>query len=139
MQPVVVAAISLAGAFIGAALSYVYSRSLEARKQLAAQRALAYIDFFRAVAAVSQNRTQEQLALAADAKTRICISGSAQVVQRLAEFERSGANLSNTVSRSSLIKLVSAMRRDVVLSDAMLNHTDLSDILFGLDRDGAIR
>lgn len=68
-----IAALSLAGVLIGAALQYAFGQRLEHRKQFGVQRSQAYTDFFRAMSALAQDRSKEQLALAADAKTRICI------------------------------------------------------------------
>jgi hypothetical protein len=131
IQALMVAALSLLSVLIGAALQYAFGQRLEARKQLSAQRAQAYIDFFRATAALGQGRTKEQLVLAADAKTRICIYGSATVVQRLGDFERTGATAANAAGQAALIALMGAMREDVTDSGISLRREDLIHILFG--------
>jgi hypothetical protein len=133
-QALMVAALSLLSVLIGAALQYAFGQRLEARKQLSAQRAQAYIDFFRATAALGQGRSKEQLVLAADAKTRICIYGSATVVQRLGDFERTGATAANAGGQEALIALIAlmgAMREDVTNSGISLRQDDLIHILFG--------
>jgi hypothetical protein len=131
MQTLLVAALPLIGVLIGAALQYAFGQRLEARKQLGVQKAQAYIDFFRAVYALGQNRSKEQLALAADAKTRICIYGSVAVVQRLGDFERAGANAATATGQATLIELMEAMREDVTNSGTSLRQEDLMHILFG--------
>ncbi|HVC59445.1 MAG TPA: hypothetical protein VND19_03640 [Acetobacteraceae bacterium] len=128
-----IAALSLIGVLIGAALQYAFGQRLEARKQLGVQRAQACIDFFRAVSALAQGRSKEQLALAADAKARICVYGSVAVVQRLGDFERAGAIVANSGSQAALIQLMQAMREDVTGSAIPLRQEDLMHILFGRD------
>lgn len=130
MQTQMVAALPLIGVLIGAALQYAFGQRLEARKQLGGQRAQAYIDFFRAVSALAQDHSKEQLALASDAKTRICIYGSVTVVQKLGDFERSGAIVAEGAGQAALIELMQAMREDVTNSAIPLRREDLMHILF---------
>lgn len=113
-----------------AALQFTFGQRLEARKQLGVQKAQAYIDFFRALSALAQDRSKEQLALAADAKTRICIYGSVIVVQRLGDFERAGAIVAKGAGQAALIELMQAMRQDVTNSATPLKQEDLMHILF---------
>ena len=136
MQGLIVAALSLVGVLIGAALQFAFGQRLEARKQFGVQRAQAYIDFFRAVSALAQDRSKEQLALAADAKTRICIYGSMTLVQRLSDFERAGAIAAQGAGRAALLELVRAMREDVTHSAIQLRREDLMHILFSRDTTG---
>ncbi len=131
MQALMVAALSLVSVLIGAALQYAFGQRLEARKQLSSQRAQAYIDFFRAMSALGQGRTKDQLILATDAKTRICIYGSTTVVQRLGDFERAGATAAKDAGQAALIALMEAMREDVTNSGISLRQEDLIHILFG--------
>ena len=118
---------------IGAALQYVFGRSLETRKQLVVQRAQAYADFFRGFAALAQSRSGDSLALVADAKTRICIYGSEKVVFALAAFERAGASTLTDEGAATIIDLMHAMRRDVAQSRVQVPKEDLSRVLLGPD------
>ena len=131
MQPLLIAALPIVGVLVGAALQYVFGRSLEGRKLLAAQRAQAYIDYFRAVAVLAQGRSKEQLSLAADAKARICLYGSNLVIERLAAFERTGAALTNDQGRDAILTLMQVMRRDVGYVGIQLATPDLDRVLFG--------
>jgi hypothetical protein len=82
------------------------------------------------VSALAQGRTKEQLALAADAKTRICVYGSFAVVQKLGDFERAGALVAKGAGQTTLIELMRAMREDVTNSATPLRQEDLMHILF---------
>jgi len=135
MQALTIAALPLIGVLIGAALQYAFGQRLEARKQLGVQKAQAYIDFFRAVAALGQNRSKEQLALAADAKTRICIYGSTVVIKKLGDFERAGSTATQTAGQAALVELLEAMRGDVTSTGPSLQREDLMRILFGQQKD----
>lgn len=57
--------------------------------------------------------------------------GSASVVQRLGDFERTGAIAANASGQAALIALMEAMREDVTNSGVSLRQEDLTHILFG--------
>lgn len=132
-QEMQVALVSLLGIAIGAALQYAFGRSLESRKQHGLQKAQAYTDFFHAVAALAQARSADQLMLAADAKTRICIYGSDAVISKLDEFERAGATAGTDTGRAALVKLMQVMREDVINRRTSVELESLYRILFGSD------
>jgi hypothetical protein len=122
----------LAGVIVGGGLQYLSSQALESKRQLVLQRSQSYIDFLKAVAVIAQNgRTKETLALAADAKTRMCIYGSSRAIQMLGEFERAGANTVTPEARSAIVALLKEMRADLGRSDRAGANVQLQEILFG--------
>jgi hypothetical protein len=122
----------LLGALVAAALGYIFGRLLETRKQLTLQKGQAYADYLKALAmAANQSSSKDILALAADAKTRVCIYGAPAVIQHLAAFERAGARIESDESRAVVADLVKAMRIDMGIADGRVRQTDLHDILFG--------
>ncbi len=132
VQSIVVAGSSLCGVVVGVGLQYLFGRALETRKQMALQRSLAYVDYFRAVATIAQNgRSKETLSIAADAKARICIYGSARVIERLWAFEATGANTVSEEGRSATVQLVTEMRADTVQDKHAISADNLQSILFG--------
>jgi hypothetical protein len=93
--PAIVAVLPFLGVLIGAALQYFFGRTLEIEKQLTLRKGEAYADYYRAVALLAtKDRSGDNVSLAAEAKTRICIYGSVAVVRRLAGFEHAGAKAS---------------------------------------------
>jgi hypothetical protein len=123
----------LLGVLVGAGLQFAFGRTLEVRKQIQKQRAQAYADFFKQIAAIAKfGQTKDNQALLADAKTRICVYGAPGVITALGEFERSGANLADPQSRHLLILVLEQMRIDVGGGSAHLKlRGDLSWIIFG--------
>ena len=108
-------------------------RLLETRKQLNNQKAQAYADFLKALAASArQDVSEETLSLAADAKTRICIYGARSVVRQLARFERTGAQIVTNESRTAVANLIGSMRRDMGSVGGEVSEDDLHNILFGV-------
>jgi hypothetical protein len=85
----------LVGVFLGAALQFWFSRAAARDQHAATQRSAAYSDYLRAVAASAHLRSDEEfrdaLRDAADAKARIAVYGSDEVIAALASFERAGA------------------------------------------------
>ena len=117
---------------MGALLQYFFGRTLELRKHAQLQKGQAYADYFRAFAAAATiGRTKDTLANLADAKTRICIYGSKEVIARLAAFERSGASTLDLQSKRLVEGLLTEMRRDVGTSAKIGTGDDLAMVLFG--------
>ena len=128
-----IAILPFAGVLVGAALQYFFGRSLESQKQLAIKKGDAYADYFKAVAVLAtKGPSNDARNLAAEAKTRICIYGSALVLQCLHDFERSGAKAVTPEGQVALVRLVSAMRKDLRAPAGATKESDLQAILFGL-------
>jgi len=131
-QAIIVAAFSLAGVLLGGGLQYFFGRALETRRQLVLQRSQSYVDFLKAIAIIAQNGpSKESLALAADAKTRICVYGSARVIHLLREFGAAGANTTDRKGRSAITALLKEMRADIGKSDRVIDGLELEEVLFG--------
>jgi hypothetical protein len=102
------------GFCFGASLQYLYNRSAESKKHITALRTAAYVDFLQAVALLGRNRpaTSEKFndaqALAANAKARICISGSDAVVRQLALFGSEGAVLNTPNAMNHFLRMCRA-------------------------------
>ena len=69
----------------------------------------------------------------ADAKSRIGLYGSAKVLKKLAELERTGAHLGSPEGRGAILEVVREARKDTTLDGAMVADADLALILFGPD------
>jgi hypothetical protein len=131
MQVLLAATLPLVGVLIGATLQYAFGQRLEARKLLVAQKALAYSDFIRLCAASVHSRDTDTLARIADAKTRICIYASMDVVQKLRNFDTAGANAIDDDGQANLLALLSAMREDVTGKGFSGCEDTFMPILFG--------
>jgi hypothetical protein len=132
------AAIPLAAVLIGAILGYLSGRPLETRKQLTLQEGQAYADYLKALAtAATDRKTTVAVGLAADAKTRICIYGSPDVVRALSGFEQAGARVAGERGQAAVAQLVKAMRADMGVSGAQIAEGDLHMVLFGPTKIGA--
>jgi hypothetical protein len=123
---------ALVSVFITASLTYLFTRSHENKKHLHLLQTEAYADYLRCVAEAAHINLQTDeanlFARAADAKTRICLYGSTDVVALLAAFERAGGATGNERQREAFTSLVTAMRRK-----SKVNSSDLNAILFGGD------
>jgi hypothetical protein len=132
---ILTATLPLLGFLVGAGLQYLFGRSLEWRKQIQVQKGQAYADYFQAFSTVATvGRTKEALSAVVDAKTRICVYGSDEVVAKLAHFERAGASTESQDNHALVSDLVSAMRRDVGASRKAADQNDVSVIVFGATR-----
>lgn len=128
------ALLTLVGIIVGAVLAYLFTRSHENKRHLRLLQTAAYADYLRCVAdsAHVNLRTDEAnlFASAADAKTRICLYGSNDVIALLAAFERAGGATANEEQRAAFLRLVAAMR-----CDPNIAASDLNVILFGASRE----
>ena len=114
MDKWLIAVLPLLGVLIGAAVQFWFSRAAEREKHASSLRSGAYADYLRAVAEAAHLGSDEDLRNAhrdaADAKARIAVYGSAQVIRALSRFEETGAVLNNEDSRRAFVALVTSMR-----------------------------
>lgn len=96
-----VAIFSFVGIIIGALLQYAFTRHLDNLRARRDARTKAYTDYLRCV---SEHANPDQMASSdghelgartADAKCRICLYGSTEVVAAFATFERLGATMNS--------------------------------------------
>jgi hypothetical protein len=125
------AVLPLLGVVIGAAMQYWLSRSAESRKQLQLLQTQSYVDYLRAVTksahATSPESNRAANMDAADAKARLAVYGTSDVISALARFEEIGAVIANPKARAAFVALVGAMRR----KEGKVEVDDLSLVLFG--------
>jgi hypothetical protein len=128
-----IAFLSFLGVIVGASLQYFFTRFLEERKHRQSLKTTAYTDYIRAVSEAAHIALHDErpavLARLADAKTRICLYGSPEVVAALTEFEHLGGVIGNEQQRATFLKVVKAMR-----GDSHLQASHLEALLFGENR-----
>lgn len=136
MHPLAVAFLPLVGVVLGAILQSRLSRAAARETQAGNLRAQSYADYLRAVAAAGHLRSDDDLrnALrdAADAKARIAIFGSSEVIVALSQFEQAGANLSGPAA-PAFISLVASMRAG---NAVVVPESDLRWVLLGPSQQG---
>ena len=78
----------------------------------------------------SKERNQ-LLAKAVNAKNRICIYGSNEVISALAKFEQAGASINSKESAKIFVNLCEAMRDDHLEEKNKASFKELATILVG--------
>ncbi|WP_148273252.1 hypothetical protein [Stigmatella aurantiaca] len=138
MSPLIIAFLPIVGVVVGSLTQFFLSQKTEQRKHLQQMRATAYADFLRALAlsaiARKHSNTEKSITadeLAIDAKQRIVIYGTAEVIAALAEFDNVGTGLSNPLAQKALLRMVAAMRMSTDSKSSALPFSALSTILFG--------
>ena len=133
-----IAFFSFIGVIVGASLQYLFMRLLEERKERRSLQTKAYTDYIQAVAEsrhISLYTEQASIfARLADAKTRICLYGSPEVVARLADFESKGAVIEDNEQREAFMRLIEAIR-----GTSKLQMSQLELILLGEIRKDTVR
>jgi hypothetical protein len=125
---------SFVGVVAGAGLQYLFTRVLEERRHHRDLRTQAFADYVRCVSEMRHAfiqpqapREREMLSRLTDAKARICLYGSGQVVLKLAEFERLGGRVSSDTQQDAFVDVLIAMR-----GDGHARHHDLEAIMLGI-------
>ena len=132
------AILPLIGVVIGAVMQHYFSRHAEKQKHYVLLKTQAYVDFIKAVAKFAQaaktdpNERLKILGEAADAKTRICLYGSSQVIKALSNFEKMGANLSKPETVEVFLVLVQQMRKESVGESDQAISKELELVMFGV-------
>lgn len=130
-----------AGIVIGAFLQYFFTRQIEYRRSLREMKMKAYMDYLKGVSEQAQfirltdKGTLDQKLIkaftkVADAKARICLYGSKQVIHAFAEFEKFGASMATKYQRDAFISMTIEMRKDVGLA-SLPSGEELSLVLLG--------
>jgi hypothetical protein len=134
------AIIPIIGALIAGSLGYLSGRLLETRKQLNLQKGQAYADYLKALAtSATDHASATAIAFAIEAKTRVCIYGSAPVIKQLSAFEQAGAKIVDIESRRVVAHLVALMRDDMGVSGKPIDEENLHYVLFGRDPSPAAK
>lgn len=126
-----VALFSFFGIIIGASLQYLFTKVLEEKRHYRDLRARAYADYVRFVSEAAHCLVQpmsgegrQLLAKITDAKARLCLYGSTEVVNNLAEFDRAGGEIKSYAQRQAFVQLLRSMR-----SEADITNSDLEAIM----------
>lgn len=127
------------GVIAGALLQYFFTRHLDRQRAQRDARTKAYTDYLKCVCESAHPNQMESTdghelaARTADAKCRVCLYGSSQVVEAFAQFERLGAKLDTPQASATFAAMMQAMRQD---STGTINvrSADLQTILLGVDR-----
>lgn len=135
--------LSFFGVIIGASLQYYFTRHIENQKHLRELRSKSYMDYLKCVCEQAQFKfkpnSKERMDLfsrAADAKSRICLYGSNEVIDAFAQFERLGAIIKTQEQMRAFTKMVSIMRIDSG-NDLCNGNENLQIVLLG-DRNEKI-
>lgn len=130
---------SFIGIVIGASLQYFFSRHLDTLRAHREARTKAYTDYLRCV---SEQANPDQMhssdghelgARTADAKCRICLYGSSQVVAAFARFETLGATMNTPEQQAAFTRMVAIMRHDS-RGSGHVESSDLQVVLLGPDQ-----
>jgi len=135
---IVVALISLFSVIVGVSLHYVYTRLIEKRKHSQSLQTETYVSYLRSVGEAEQLRSEtddgrkrEILARAIEAKARMCVYGSTEVVDTLARFEGCGGDGLTPEKKELFLNFVSTVRSETNVGEPKLRAESIESILFG--------
>jgi hypothetical protein len=141
---ILVAILSLFGVIVGAMLTaasqYYFTRMTESSKTYQNLRTTAYVDFIRSTAeiAMSQKMQDKEKELKGsinltDAKGRIGIYGSKQVVAAIAAFFRNYGALTSPAAYSAFLEIVRTMRSETPGGEEAIPIANMGQLLFSDD------
>jgi len=120
---------TLVGILIGAVLTFFLTRRQESEKHSRLMVTQAYSDYLRAVAEGAhlnlESKEAQISARITDAKARICLYGSPDVVRQLAAFDKAGGAIVTPEQHDLFATLVLTMR-----GDSKVRREDLERVLF---------
>jgi predicted ATP-grasp superfamily ATP-dependent carboligase len=137
---IVAAVVGMLGVMVGATLQYLYGKRAETSKQLQTLKNQAYVDFVKSVAGMAsaqrfknKEKEFEVSILLADARARIAVYGSKEVIEGIAAFYRTHGLLATPEAMSSFVEVIQKMRKQAVDKDESISDKELSQLLFGTD------
>ena len=129
---ILLALLPLAGGIVGAFVqSFLHSRREQSNQQQTL-KIKAYTDFLQAAAALSGkdgSKHNEARTLLTDARLRILIYGSQEVISNIAIFDRTGSRANTPEGRNTFLPIISSMRSED--SKGKIKKEDMLRILFG--------
>ena len=140
MSQIITALVGVLGVIIGVTAQYIFGRRVEQTKHYRELRTKAYIDFVKSTATISvargsrnADREFDGSVLLADARARIAIYGSHQVVALVADFFRKYGVLSSPKAYVSFVAIVSAMRGESSGGEIGIPSEDIGQLLLSTD------
>ncbi len=119
------------GIIIGALLQSLLSRKNTSYESFSNLRYEAYKDYINAVAILARSQSEAEMATVnsklADAKARIVIFGSKEVIQNIAELERVG----NVLIKSKALLIFEKIVKEMRASKVKVPDKDMRMLLFG--------
>ncbi|WP_199611552.1 hypothetical protein [Flocculibacter collagenilyticus] len=129
------------GVIIGATLQYFFTKHVESLKHAKELKSKAYADYLDAISEDASynheigSRAQKRVyAKIADAKARICLYGSSEVITAYSEFLALGGVFNSQKQKDAFTKMFSHMRKDSGGSE-ILNLQEIEIILLGHPND----
>jgi len=138
---IITAMVAVVGIIIGAFLQYKFGNISESSKQYQNLKIQAYVDFIKSAAGIAiaqksndPKRESDALTLMADAKTRIAVYGSREVVYLMADFFRNYGSFDSPEACRSFVSIVQKMRAESInRKELMVNESDINLLLFSHD------
>ena len=126
---------------IGAALHYIFTLRTESSKQYLNLKSQAYLDFINSVSGIEiaqrrqdQEKEVDYLILLTNAKIRIAVYGSRDIVKWVAEFFRKHGTFKSAEASRSFIDIVQKMRSETTdKNETAVDDRDISQLLFSHD------
>ena len=140
MEAITSGTFAILGVVVGALIHYLLTKKNQKEQQLVEWRNKAYIDFLEAISVVvaSQRKgdkkvTIDSLSKLADAKSRICIYGEAEIIKQLAEFWREGATLETESELLAFSRFCQKIRKSIGVKSDIGALEDITQLLFSID------
>ena len=128
------ALIAIAGVVLGAFLQSMLQLRRERVTQKQTAKIKAYTDYLQAAATLSNKdvtKHVEARTLLTDARLRLLIYGSSKLIEHIAIFDRTGANLHTMEGMKTFLPVITLMRDDNVKNK--IKKEDMIRVLFGRD------
>lgn len=140
METLLLNTLPIIGVIVGAFLQFHFSKNKDNRQLKRALETQAYTDYLRAVVGLSmshrfndEEKKREYLSALTEAKSKISIYGSKEVIESLADFEREGANVNTDRQKTLFIKIGQAMRNTNINSTEKVLDKDFGQLFFSID------
>ncbi len=137
---IIVAVAGIIGILLGVGAQHIFSQLAESAKHYQELRTKSYVDFIKATAMIAIAQKNQNLAteidgqsLMADAKARISIYGSKEVVARASEFFRGHGALTSHDAYASFVAIIAAMRADTLDGEMAIPNADIGQLILSQD------
>jgi len=123
---------------IGVILKYTFSRKEEYLRKKEELKIQAYSDFIRSVSIMgikskTNSQDSETYSSLLDAKNRLSIYGSTEVIKAIAELWRTGPVFDSPEKINKYVQIIQLMRKENFKSKTTVDANDISQLIFSMD------
>ncbi len=136
--PIIVAIVGILGIVTGAFVQYLFNKRFETSRQFNLLQTQSYIDFIKGISGSGKaqflndkEKEKEFIILAAEARLRVSIYGSEDVIKKIAKLFREHEGVNSEKAKDEFSELINLMRKESIGRPDFVSNDEIKEVVFG--------